>query len=399
MQTSDGNKILIKRSKIYSNVPNLSSLSLGELAINTYDGKIFARTETENLTSVKTFLNSEYEPYVYNDSLSGVIPKNGGNNTSGVSSNILGGYDNDISGATSSIVNGENNNIESDFSLIGDGENNKISNGADYSAILGGQNNLVSHQNSFTIGSNLSSHAENFTYINNLSVIGKIYGDGSDLLGITGGSGSGDENVNTLVRTSSADWNIIGDRYFTTSVTTHSINKGVKAFIVDAGLSYIPTQDITIVHDHDIGNHMHGTVLDYNSFTGSLTADITSRTGSGTYSDWRINLGGTPAFVNSLVSSNNLSDVSNPSVALANLSGVSRSELQSLSANLSTIKKFDMVYSPNTISYSGIAPSGSLTSQSVWTITRITYTTSGTVSAQGVASNVIWNNRTSLSYV
>jgi hypothetical protein len=57
-----------------------------------------------------------------------------------------------------------------------------------------------------------------------------------------------------------------------------------------------------------------------------------------------------------------------------------------------------MVYSPNTISYSGIAPSGSLTSQNAWTITRITYTTSGTVSAEGVASNAIWNNRTSLSY-
>jgi len=175
MQTSDGNKILIKRSKIYSNVPNLSSLSLGELAINTYDGKIFARTETENLTSVKTFLNSEYEPYVYNDSLSGVIPKNGGNNTSGVSSNILGGYGNNISSAKSSIVNGENNNIESDFSLIGDGLNNKISNGADYSFIASGQNNLISHSNVFTFGSNLSSHANDFTYVNNLSANGTLH--------------------------------------------------------------------------------------------------------------------------------------------------------------------------------------------------------------------------------
>jgi len=175
MQTSDGNKILIKRSKIYSNVPNLSSLSLGELAINTYDGKIFARTETENLTSVKTFLNSEHLPYVYNDSLSGVIPKNGENNTSGLSSNILGGYGNDISGATSSIVNGENNNIESDFSLIGGGLNNKISNGADYSFIASGQNNLISHSNVFTFGSNLSSHANDFTYVNNLSANGTLH--------------------------------------------------------------------------------------------------------------------------------------------------------------------------------------------------------------------------------
>jgi hypothetical protein len=246
--------------------------------------------------------------------------------------------------------------------------------------------------------------------VNNLSVLGKIYGDGSDLSGVTGGSGNND--VSTLVKASSADWNIIGDRYFTTSISTNSINKGTKVFQVSANLSYIPTQDVTLVYDHDINHHMHGTVLDYNSSTGSLTADITSHTGTGTYSDWRINLGGTPTFVDSLIASNNLSDLTSPSTALANLSGVSKSELMSLSgswqststivqtnsATWSSIKKFDMVYSPNTISYSGIASSGSLTSQSAWTITRIVYTTSGTVSAQGTASGAIWDNRLSLNY-
>ncbi len=72
--------------------------------------------------------------------------------------------------------------------------------------------------------------------------------------------------------------------------------------------------------------------------------------------------------------------------------------VQSNSATWSSLKKFDMVYSPNTISYSGVAPGGSLTSQSAWTITRIVYTTSGTVSAQGTASSAIWDNRLSLSY-
>lgn len=62
-------------------------------------------------------------------------------------------------------------------------------------------------------------------------------------------------------------------------------------------------------------------------------------------------------------------------------------------------KRFDMVYSPNTVSYSGTALNGSLTSQSVWTIIRIVYTTSGTVSAQGTATSAIWDNRLSLSYV
>ena len=318
--------------------------------------------------------------------------------------------------------------------------NNYISLTAYYSAILCCSNNTLDHQNSFIIGSNISSHAENFTYVSNLSVLGKIYGDGSSLLGVAEGSGGGDENVNTLVKASSADWNIIGDRYFTTSISTNSINKETKVFAVSANLSYIPTQDITIVHDHDINHHMHGTVLDYNSSTGSLTADINSHTGTGTYSAWKINIGGTPTFVDSLVATNNLSDVSNPSTALANLSGVSKSELRSLSgswqqtfttvssnsatwnyqgtdlkslsanwqntsttvqansATWSSIRKFDMVYSPNTISYSGTAPSSSLTSQSAWTIVRIVYTNSGTVSAQGTANNAIWDNRTSLSY-
>ena len=403
-------KILIKGSSIPGKIPALSSLELRELAINAADGKLFTKTTSEEIVS---FLNSSQQPFVLNQSLSSTTPQFGSNNVSGVFGSVLNGFNNDVSGSGSTIANGENNDISSDFSFIGSGLNNTISATADYGAILGGSNNTLNHQSSFIIGSNISSHSENFTYVNNLSVLGKVYGDGSSLLGVTGGSGSGDENVNTLVRASSADWSIIGDRYFTTSISTNSINKGTKVFAVSANLSYIPTQDITVVHDHDITRHMHGTVLDYNSSTGSLTADITSHTGSGSYSDWRINLGGTPTFVDSLIASNNLSDVASPSTALANLSGVSKSELMSLSgswqstfttvqsnsATWSSLKKFDMVYSPNTISYSGVAPGGSLTSQSAWTITRIVYTTSGTVSAEGTASNAIWNNRLSLSYV
>ena len=388
-------KILLKGSSVPEKVPALSSLELRELAINTVDGKIFTKTTSDEVVS---FLNSSEQPFVLNQSLSSITPQFGSNSASGVLGAVLNGFNNDVSGSGSTVANGENNDISSDYSFIGSGLNNSISLTADYSAVLGGSNNTLNHANSFIIGSNVSSHAENFTYVSNLSVLGKIYGDGSALLGVAGGSGGGDENVNTLVKASSADWSIIGDRYFTTSISTNSINKGTKVFAVSANLSYIPTQDITIVHDHDIESHMHGTVLDYNSSTGSLTADITSRTGTGTYSDWRINLGGTPTFVDSLVATNNLSDVASPSTALMNLSGVSKTELQSLSASWSPIRKFDMVYSPNTISYSGTAPGGSLTSQSVWTITRIVFTNSGPVSAQGTALNAIWDNRLSLSY-
>ena len=409
MSAPSASRILLKGSDIPGRIPTLSSLENRELAINFTDGIIYAKTSNDNIVA---FCDRSQAPLVFNSSLSAVLPQYGNNNITNDFGAILNGANNTISGAGSVIVNGESNNVESDLSFIGSGTSNTISLTADYGAILGGSNNNLDHTNSFIVGTNITSHAENFTYVNNLSVLGKIYGDGSNLLGVTSGSG-GDESVNTLVKASSADWNIIGDRYFTTSISTNSLDKGTKVFAVSANLSYIPTQDITIVYDNDVARHMHGTVLDYNSSTGSLTAVINSHTGTGTYSNWKINIGGTPTFVNSLVVSNNLSDVADSSIALANLSGVSKTELQSLSgswqnafttvqsnsATWSSIKKFDMFYSPNTISYSGTASCGSLTSQSAWTITRIVFTNSGTVSAQGIALNAIWDSRLYLSYV
>ena len=330
MSALSASKILLKGSSVPNRIPALSSLDYRELGINTTDGKLFAKTSED---VIATFLNSSQAPFVLNQSLSSIIPQYGSNTASSVFGSVLNGFNNDVSGGGSTVVNGENNDIAGDYAIIGSGLNNIITINGDYGAILGGVNNTLSHQESFILGSNISSHLSGFTYVNNLSVLGKIYGDGSELTGVAGGEGSGDENVNTLVRANSATWDIIGDRYFTTSISTNSINKGTKVFAVSANLSYIPTQDITIVLDHNASKHMHGTVLDYNSSTGSLTADINSHTGSGSYSNWKINLGGVPTFVDYLVGTNNLSDVSSPSTALANLSGVSKTELQSLSGS------------------------------------------------------------------
>lgn len=276
--------ILHKRNSNPGVVPSTSSLSAGEIAINTADGKLFTKT-TDN--AVKTFLNASQLPYTLDTTLSSSNYQYGANNVTGLLAGVLGGVNNDVSGAGSTVVNGSDNDIDADYAFIGNGSSNTILTGGDFGVILGGQNNTLNHQESFILGSNITSHLSGFTYVNNLSVLGKIYGDGSSLTGITGGGGgSGDENVNTLVRANSATW------------------------------------------------------------------DNTS----------------------TVVSTN--------------------------SASWSTpIRKFDMVYSPNTVSYSGTAPSGSLTSQSVWTVIRITYTTSGTVSAQGTALNAIWDDRLSLTYV
>jgi hypothetical protein len=114
-----------------------------------------------------------------------------------------------------------------------------------------------------------------------------------------------------------------GDRYLTTSVTSNAITNGTKTFTVQSGLSYIPTQDITVVYNN--ANHMHGTVTSYNSVTGVVVIDVSQHTGSGTYTAWTINVGGLTSINGALLSANNLNDVANASTSLTNLGGVATS--------------------------------------------------------------------------
>jgi hypothetical protein len=255
MPPINGNKILIKRSEVSSNVPDLTALSLGELGVNTYDGKLFTRSETPLLTSIKEFLNSDDLPYVYNKSLSGVIPKDGGNTITEVFSNVLGGFNNDISGGGSTVVNGEDNDIESDLSIIGAGENNKIKIGADYSFIASGQNNRIDHSNVFTLGSNLSSHASDFTYVNNISAQGSFYGDGGNLTGVIAAGVVGPDSE---VRALTANWE-------STYITVSSLS---AAWASSSG-EYLPLS----------GGTLTGTILGDLSATGSFYGDGSKLTG------------------------------------------------------------------------------------------------------------------------
>ena len=227
MANVDINKILIKRSNTSGVIPALSSLEFGELGINTADGKLFTKTEINSLTSIKTFLNSEDQYFVFDKSLSAVNTQYGNNTITQVFGTVLGGYSNDVSGGGSTVVNGEDNDIAGDFSIIGSGLNNKISIDGDYGAILGGQNNNLNHQESFIIGSNITSHLSGFTYVNNLSVLGKIYGDGSEISGITGGSGSG---IDTEVRSLTANWE---GTYTTVQTNSASWGSGGSSDIID----------------------------------------------------------------------------------------------------------------------------------------------------------------------
>ena len=83
-----------------------------------------------------------------------------------------------------------------------------------------------------------------------------------------------------------------GDRYQTTSTTTQTIapNGQLTFYTADLGLAYSKQQSVIIADGNS--NHMHGTVVSYDKLTGALVVDITSKSGSGTYSSWDINLDG-----------------------------------------------------------------------------------------------------------
>ena len=83
----------------------------------------------------------------------------------------------------------------------------------------------------------------------------------------------------------------VGDRYLTSSTSTLTCDSGNgKTMTVGTGLSYSRQQDITVSYSNAI--HMHGTVLTYNSTTGVMTFDSNTHSGSGTYSNWEVNVGG-----------------------------------------------------------------------------------------------------------
>jgi hypothetical protein len=115
------------------------------------------------------------------------------------------------------------------------------------------------------------------------------------------GVASGGSTGQALVKASNSSYDtawttlVLGDRYLTTSTTSLTIDNGNKTLTVSTGLAYTTQQDIVIAYN--ASHHMHCLVTSYNPATGELIVDVQTHTGSGTYSSWTVNVGGTTTAV------------------------------------------------------------------------------------------------------
>jgi hypothetical protein len=114
--------------------------------------------------------------------------------------------------------------------------------------------------------------------------------------GTSGGTGtSGSAGTSGLTGTSGSSGRtgtsgLSGDRYNTESVSSFTLGTG-GTITVGTGLAYTVAQDIIIAHNST--NHQVSMVVSYDSGTGILVFGAPSETtGSGTYSDWTVNLNG-----------------------------------------------------------------------------------------------------------
>lgn len=106
-----------------------------------------------------------------------------------------------------------------------------------------------------------------------------------------------------------------GASYGGTSTTSLTIGTGSKAFTTQAGLAYQNGARVRASSAANTSNWMEGLAA-YSGTTLTITADKTG--GSGTHADWNFNVVGEPA-AGDLISTNNLSDLTNANSAQKNL--------------------------------------------------------------------------------
>lgn len=77
-----------------------------------------------------------------------------------------------------------------------------------------------------------------------------------------------------------------------TSSTSTTVGTGSKSFTASTGKQWVVGQYVYVARTSAPTTYMTGSVTAYNSGTGALTVDVVSTSGSGTYTDWTISIGG-----------------------------------------------------------------------------------------------------------
>ena len=127
----------------------------------------------------------------------------------------------------------------------------------------------------------------------NVSVV--VTGMTEDSGSVTIGIASGSIAIDKVMSLTKAKQGQDGDKFADTSITT-TINlttlqeDDTLTFTADTGLAW--TAGLTAVLSYDSSNFVNGTVNSYNSANGSMSLNVDTITGGGTYTAWSLNVGG-----------------------------------------------------------------------------------------------------------
>lgn len=125
-----------------------------------------------------------------------------------------------------------------------------------------------------------------------------------------------------------------------TSSTSMALTAGSKSITASTGKLFSAGTNIKIKRTSDpLVSYAFATVSTYNSSTGAMsftlaTGDIT---GTGTFTDWTIELSGAKGAAGNMTGSNNLSEITVPATARSNLGLVIGTDVQAYNAKLAAI--------------------------------------------------------------
>jgi hypothetical protein len=160
--------------------------------------------------------------------------------------------------------------------------NNKIFSTNNNSAILGGQNNALTGDNSFILGSNITAAITGFTLVNNLSTTGTVY------------TSSGDSNLwysaYTAVSPNSANWNSVYTGFNSVSAQNNAVFTAVSPNSAKWNSTYT-----TVTANSGNWQSAYGVTSTYAYLTYSLNSGLSSivpQKGTFTITGTASNIGG-----------------------------------------------------------------------------------------------------------